>query len=174
MDHHEFIISPLKSPLGLGFLTWSPWEGALFRLDFSPPTKEVAQSNYPELQLLESWLQDTPAELLPQEFSLQPRIGFCLQRGKTPGTFTQKIWHCMASIPYGTCITYRDLAIRAGSPKAFRAAGSACGFNPLPLFIPCHRVIPSQGGYGNFSLGPHQKRYLLEKEGIDWLVPQKS
>ena len=54
---------------------------------------------------------------------------------------------------------------QAGNPRAFRAAGTACGANPLPLIVPCHRVLPAGGGVGNYGGGPEMKRALLELEG---------
>jgi methylated-DNA-[protein]-cysteine S-methyltransferase len=71
----------------------------------------------------------------------------------------------IARIPYGKTLTYRELAARAGNPRAFRAAGTACGANPLPPIVPCHRVLPSTGGVGNYGGGPEMKRALLELEG---------
>ena len=69
----------------------------------------------------------------------------------------------MQKIPYGKSITYSDLAGKVGSPKAFRAVGTACGKNPLPLIIPCHRV-KAQSGLGGFTGGLDIKRFLLNLE----------
>ena len=77
--------------------------------------------------------------------------------------FRLKVYQEMQKIPYGKSITYSDLASKAGSPKAFRAVGSACGKNPLPLIIPCHRV-KAQSGLGGFTGGIHIKRFLLSLE----------
>lgn len=77
--------------------------------------------------------------------------------------FRLKVYQEMQKIPYGKSITYSDLASKAGSPKAFRAVGSACGKNPLPLIIPCHRV-KAQSGLGGFTGGIHIKRFLLNLE----------
>jgi methylated-DNA-[protein]-cysteine S-methyltransferase len=65
----------------------------------------------------------------------------------------------------GATIRYGALAERAGNPKAARAAGSACAVNPIPLVVPCHRVLPSGGGVGSYRGGPPLKRRLLELEG---------
>jgi methylated-DNA-[protein]-cysteine S-methyltransferase len=72
----------------------------------------------------------------------------------------------IARIPYGKTLTYRELAAKAGNPRAFRAAGTACGANPLPPIVPCHRVLPAGGGVGNYGGGPEMKRALLELEGV--------
>jgi methylated-DNA-[protein]-cysteine S-methyltransferase len=72
----------------------------------------------------------------------------------------------IARIPYGRTLTYGELAAKAGNPRAFRAAGTACGANPLPPIVPCHRVLPAGGGVGNYGGGPEMKRALLELEGV--------
>jgi methylated-DNA-[protein]-cysteine S-methyltransferase len=79
--------------------------------------------------------------------------------------FQGKAIHQIARIPYGKTISYGELAARAGNPRAFRAAGTACGANPLPPIVPCHRVLPAGGGVGNYGGGPEMKRALLELEG---------
>jgi AraC family transcriptional regulator of adaptative response/methylated-DNA-[protein]-cysteine methyltransferase len=79
-------------------------------------------------------------------------------------TFQQKVWRVMRKIPAGTTVTYGELARRAGNPKAFRAAASACARNPVVLFVPCHRVVASNG-LGGFGCGLERKRQLLEMEG---------
>jgi len=77
--------------------------------------------------------------------------------------FRLKVYQEMQKIPYGKSITYSDLASKVGSPKAFRAVGTACGKNPLPLIIPCHRV-KAQSGLGGFTGGLNIKRFLLSLE----------
>ena len=65
----------------------------------------------------------------------------------------------------GEVVTYGALAERAGNAKAFRAAATACARNPVPLVVPCHRVVPGSGGIGNYGGGPERKRALLQLEG---------
>jgi O-6-methylguanine DNA methyltransferase len=77
--------------------------------------------------------------------------------------FQQRVWSHVAAIPYGSCITYQKLAEMAGSPKGARAAGTACGANPLSLIIPCHRVI-AQNGLGGYAGGLSVKKSLLTLE----------
>jgi methylated-DNA-[protein]-cysteine S-methyltransferase len=79
--------------------------------------------------------------------------------------FTDKVLHAVARIPYGETRSYGEVAKRAGNPRAFRAAGTACGANPVPLIVPCHRVVQSSGKPGNYGGGPEMKRSLLELEG---------
>jgi AraC family transcriptional regulator of adaptative response/methylated-DNA-[protein]-cysteine methyltransferase len=79
--------------------------------------------------------------------------------------FQRRVWEELRRIPLGKTRTYGDVAASIGSPGASRAVGSACGANPVPVVVPCHRVVPATGGVGNYGLGPHRKRRLLEREG---------
>lgn len=87
-------------------------------------------------------------------------LDWTLSRG-----FRRKVLDRLARIPYGDTITYAELADRAGSPRAYRAAGSACGSNPMAIVVPCHRVVRSGGALGEYGGGPEMKRFLLEFEG---------
>jgi O-6-methylguanine DNA methyltransferase len=78
--------------------------------------------------------------------------------------FQRKIWAAIRSIPFGETRSYKQLAEAAGNPGAARAAGGACGRNPVPLIIPCHRVIASGGRPGGFSSGLEIKVALLDLE----------
>ncbi|WP_087928581.1 methylated-DNA--[protein]-cysteine S-methyltransferase [Streptomyces albireticuli] len=71
-----------------------------------------------------------------------------------------------AHVPYGTVVSYQDLADRVGEPGAARAVGTAMGGNPLPIVVPCHRVVESGGGLGGFGGGLEVKRALLTLEGV--------
>jgi methylated-DNA-[protein]-cysteine S-methyltransferase len=78
--------------------------------------------------------------------------------------FQQKVWKQLLQIPYGTTISYAQLAKASGNPKACRAVGSANGKNPVAIVIPCHRVIASGGGLGGYAYGLEVKKLLLELE----------
>jgi methylated-DNA-[protein]-cysteine S-methyltransferase len=78
--------------------------------------------------------------------------------------FYRRVLRATSKVPFGEVITYTDAAERAGSPRAFRAAGSALGSNPIPIVVPCHRVVRSGGDIGNYGGGPEMKRFLLELE----------
>jgi methylated-DNA-[protein]-cysteine S-methyltransferase len=69
----------------------------------------------------------------------------------------------------GEVITYGALAAEAGNPRAVRATGTACATNPVPIVVPCHRVLPSTGRLGNYGGGPERKRALLTLEGARWV-----
>lgn len=80
--------------------------------------------------------------------------------------FRMKVWQALAQVPYGTTISYGELARAAGVPGASRAVGTAMATNPIPLVIPCHRVIKSDRTIGFFTGGTELKRKLLQIEGI--------
>jgi O-6-methylguanine DNA methyltransferase len=80
--------------------------------------------------------------------------------------FQRAVWEAMREIPLGGTVSYGELARKAGYPGASRAVGQAVGRNPIPLLIPCHRVIASDGTLGGFGGGPALKRALLRAEGI--------
>ena len=71
----------------------------------------------------------------------------------------------MQDVGRGRVATYRDIATSIGRPKAVRATGTALGRNPIPILVPCHRVVPSSGGIGNYGGGVARKQALLELEG---------
>jgi methylated-DNA-[protein]-cysteine S-methyltransferase len=78
--------------------------------------------------------------------------------------FQQKVWKELLKVPAGETISYAELARRIRKPKAMRAVGNAMGANPVPIIVPCHRVIASGGGLGGFGGGLTLKRLLLEAE----------
>ena len=78
--------------------------------------------------------------------------------------FQKEVWLELARIPYGQTRSYKEVAEAIGHSKAFRAVGNANGSNPIPLIIPCHRVIESKGGLGGFGHGLKVKRQLLDLE----------
>lgn len=82
--------------------------------------------------------------------------------------FQRLVWAELRKIPYGTTATYGDVAARIGKPKAAVAVGQANSRNPIPIIIPCHRVIGSGGKLVGYTGGLHIKKMLLEVEGIRW------
>lgn len=84
-----------------------------------------------------------------------------------PGTdFQQRVWRQLQRVPFGETISYDELAHRAGSPGASRAAGQANGCNPVAIVVPCHRVIRASGETGGYAGGPDRKRRLLDLEAV--------
>ena len=79
--------------------------------------------------------------------------------------FQMDALNVVKQIPYGSYLTYKEVAERAGNPKAVRAVGSANAHNPLPIVVPCHRVLATGGGLGGYGGGLDMKNYLLNLEG---------
>ena len=83
-----------------------------------------------------------------------------------PGTpFQRRVWDALRAIPYGTTLSYGELARRLGDLRATRAVGAANGRNPIPIIVPCHRVVGANGALTGFGGGLDRKRWLLEHEG---------
>jgi methylated-DNA-[protein]-cysteine S-methyltransferase len=97
-------------------------------------------------------------ELRRQDFELE--LDMRLARG-----FRREVLAATARIPYGSTGTYTTVATAAGSPRAVRAAGTALAQNPVPIVVPCHRVLRSDGTLGNYGGGPDMKAQLLRLEG---------
>ncbi|MFE3640456.1 methylated-DNA--[protein]-cysteine S-methyltransferase [Streptomyces sp. NPDC059169] len=95
-----------------------------------------------------------------QEFELP------LDWSLTSGFNREVLRELAEGVPYGTVVGYGDLAVRVGQPGAAQAVGAAMGANPLPLVVPCHRVVESGGGLGGFGGGVETKRRLLALEGV--------
>jgi methylated-DNA-[protein]-cysteine S-methyltransferase len=87
-------------------------------------------------------------------------VDYALTRG-----FTRKVLRATSRIPFGSLSTYTKVAGRAGNPRAYRAAGNALGSNPIPIVVPCHRVVHADGGLGGYTGGLDRKRFLLSLEG---------
>jgi len=83
--------------------------------------------------------------------------------------FARRVLEATANIPYGATATYMQMAAQAGSPRASRAAGNALGSNPIPIVVPCHRILHSGGGLGGYTGGVEKKRLLLGVEGYSGL-----
>lgn len=93
-----------------------------------------------------------------KDFDLQ--LDWSLLRG-----FTRKVLQVTSRIPYGKTLTYSEVAAKAGSPRGMRAAGNALGANPIPIIVPCHRVLRNDGTVGGYTGGPEKKIHLLHLEG---------
>ena len=78
--------------------------------------------------------------------------------------FQRKVWRMLLEIPYGETVAYSNIAEKIGKPKAVRAVGTACGSNPIPILIPCHRVVGKDGSLTGYAGGLKNKKILLEIE----------
>lgn len=115
---------------------------------------------------------EAPAPLEEARRELEHYFDGKLQRFELPldwsltGGFQAKVQRQIKRIPYGQTRTYTEMARRAGNERAIRAAGTACGRNPLPVVVPCHRVLRSGGGLGGYGGGLPMKEALLALEGV--------
>jgi methylated-DNA-[protein]-cysteine S-methyltransferase len=98
------------------------------------------------------------------EYFVGMRTTFDLPLHPIGTNFQVAVWQALAKIPYGTTISYGELAKRIGQPQAVRAVGAANGRNPLPIVLPCHRVIGANGSLTGFGGGLPTKRFLLAME----------
>jgi methylated-DNA-[protein]-cysteine S-methyltransferase len=108
---------------------------------------------------------DDPRRELDQYFTGRRRdfdlpLDWQLTRG-----FARRVLEATSRIPYGSTTTYKSVAAEAGNERAFRAAGNALGSNPIPIIVPCHRILHSGGGLGGYTGGLDRKRVLLAVEG---------
>jgi methylated-DNA-[protein]-cysteine S-methyltransferase len=149
-----------RTERGLVRLAYEEFNGGLDRV-----LDHLALRISPRIVEAPARLDDVRREL--DEFFDGRRRGFDLpiDWALTSG-FTRRILQATAAIPFGSVSTYRDVAAEAGSPKATRAAGNALGSNPIPIVVPCHRVLRTGGGLGGYTGGVQKKELLLRLEGV--------
>jgi methylated-DNA-[protein]-cysteine S-methyltransferase len=133
-----------------------PFENVLVELaeTISPRVLEARRMTDPVRRELEAYFAGAV-----QRF--RARVDWTLT---APG-FSRRVLQETARIPFGSVSTYRHVAGRAGSPRAARAAGNALHDNPVPIVVPCHRVVPSSGGIGKYGGNEWRKAFLLRLEG---------
>jgi methylated-DNA-[protein]-cysteine S-methyltransferase len=147
-----YLISSEDVLLGAGFRSF---EDLLERMD--PDDSNLDAKNVKTIPII----SDLIADYFAGDFSALGGI-----KVRQPGEkFSQAVWKAMRKIPAGKTLSYSDLADRAGSPAAVRAAGTACGRNLIAPIIPCHRIIKSGGALGNYGYGLETKEWLLRHEG---------
>lgn len=128
----------------------------------SPPAGAVCTHELP--QSVTRWVERT-RRAVEQVLRGEPSKGMPPLDWAGAGTpFQQRVWTELCRIPTGETVTYGELARRVGRPGAARAVGQACGANPIPVLVPCHRVLAAGGGLGGFSAGLDWKRRLLAVE----------
>jgi methylated-DNA-[protein]-cysteine S-methyltransferase len=148
----------LETPIGRLLLAASA--AGLLRVSFPSGTR--ARGPEPGWTESDEWLAD-PARQLAEYFAGERRI-FDLRLAPRGTSFQRLVWAALAEIPYGETRSYGDLARRIGRPAASRAVGAANGRNPLPIVLPCHRVVGTDGSLTGFGGGLAVKRALLALE----------
>ena len=151
--HLEFSASGLKNLIFAG-------QDDISRQDRKKSTPET--TSLPE-ETLQKW-RNQLAQALEKYFAGQPVSFEDLPLDLQGSPFHLQVWRELRKVPPGKTVSYQELARRLGKPKAARAVGQACGANPIPLIVPCHRVIAANGKLGGFSSGLERKRWLLEHE----------
>ncbi|MEA2155964.1 MAG: methylated-DNA-[protein]-cysteine S-methyltransferase [Solirubrobacteraceae bacterium] len=150
----------VATPRGLARLAYELENGGLDAV-----LDDVAARLSPAIVEAPAQLDDVRREL--EEYFDGRRRGFDLALDwalvRTP--FTEGVLRATAAIPFGATSTYREIAAAAGSPAAYRATGGALGSNPIPIVVPCHRVLASGGGLGGYTGGLERKLALLVIEG---------
>lgn len=139
------------------WLTWSL--NGLVKLSFAPHVDDAhRRARVPDefAAPLSMYLSQRPVDFQHVPLDLEG----------TP--FQKRVWRALRGIPYGACISYADLAREVGAPRATRAVGTANGRNPVPVIVPCHRVIRSDGALGGYSAGAGYKAWLLRLEGCSF------
>ena len=118
-----------------------------------------------EKLFLDQNLQETINQLTKGKISVNE---LPLNINKLEGTeFQKKVWKSLTKIKYGEICSYKEIAVSINNPSAARAVGSACRLNPIPLIIPCHRVLRSDGSIGKYAFGIKNKHKLLELESYE-------
>lgn len=146
-------------PSPIGPLTLEEENGALTALRFNPDLpRDAASFALPSTPLL----RQAVAEL--REYFEGERREFTVPLAPKGTSFQQKVWTALQTIPYGETRSYKEIAVAIGNEKACRAVGMANNRNPLPIFIPCHRVVGSSGKLVGYAGGLDVKTYLLELE----------
>jgi methylated-DNA-[protein]-cysteine S-methyltransferase len=148
----EQFYDTFASPIGILYLIFSG--KTLCEIEFQKPAGGLRKGKAPPLLTKEL-----------QEYFATGREKFTQPVTFLSGTdFEKAVWHALTEIPFGETRTYKGLAQKIGKPNASRAVGQALGRNPLPIIIPCHRIIESDGALGGYSGGTDIKRRLLDME----------
>jgi len=161
-------IAPLATAIGT---LWVAWNGrGLASVDAFPDGPSAAAEHEERTgrrTLITDALPADLAKAVSRRLSGERHVPIKLDlRGRTP--FEVAVWEKALEIPFGEVRPYGWIAAEIGRPKAVRAVGTALGHNPVPLVVPCHRVVRTDGFIGNYSLGgPHNKRAILAAEGVD-------
>jgi methylated-DNA-[protein]-cysteine S-methyltransferase len=153
-------------PLGALWLVWSPRGLVQVRWDSDGPLPDLPTRRAPSAVV-------TPLRAFAKGADVDPAQEIEVDLVGTE--FQKKVWRALLRVPRGRVRTYSGIAADVGSPRAMRAVGTANGVNPLPIVVPCHRIVGAGHTLGGYSGGLDRKRSLLQHEGVkldrDHLLP---
>ena len=130
---------------------------------------ELAAQVSPRVVRLPGRLDDVRRQLDEYFAGLRHDFDVPIDRRLSRG-YRLKVLEALSRVPYGAIVTYKDLAVATDNPGAVRAVGTAMATNPIPIVVPCHRVVRSGGSLGNYGGGPETKAWLLRHEGAPLLT----
>ena len=160
VDAHTLIYDVVESPIGRLILASNGVALAGVWMANASPT----DTKWARLKGNDGILAQTRDELA--EYFDGRRRMFDVPLAPNGTEFQRSVWSALTKIPFGTTISYADLARRVGKQAAVRAVGAANGRNPIPVIVPCHRVIGSDGSLTGFGGGLPRKKWLLQHEGV--------
>ena len=161
MTSNQTVRNTLVMSSPVGKLTLVASKNGLVAIDLRNNAKQVVTAKDVSAQ---SILLKTKKQL--EQYFAGKRTSFDVALDLVGTEFQVKAWRALCRIPFGKTITYGQQASNIKNPKAFRAVGSANGKNPIPIIVPCHRVVASDGSLGGYSLGLKMKKQLLALEGV--------
>lgn len=164
---NKLIISEYSSPCGT--LVLGSYNGALCMCDWdieprhSEIVNKICQILHTETEeCVDSVISQAKAEL--DEYFNGERKAFTVKLLPVGTEFQKKVWQALSEIDYGSVISYKQLSEKLLAPSSVRAVANAVGANPISIFLPCHRVVGSNGSLTGYAGGIEAKKYLLEKE----------
>jgi len=146
------------------------YNNGIFSLRIKYEKSKVYEINFLKNSEAEIETEDDFSKVIKKqldEYFAGSRTMFDIDYGIKGTEFQQKVWEAIAKIPYGATKSYREIAEEINSPKAYRAVGLACNKNPVPIIVPCHRVIGSDGKMTGFAGGIKLKEELLRMEKVN-------
>jgi methylated-DNA-[protein]-cysteine S-methyltransferase len=162
----DIAYAPVDSPFGT--LVAAATDRGLVRLTFPEERTDAVLERL--AARVSSRILESPRRLDPVRRELDEYFAGIRRRFEVPidwslvGPFARRVLGAAAAIPYGSVLTYTQVAGQAGSPRGSRAAGNALGSNPIPIVVPCHRVLRLGGALGGYAGGLERKRWLLDLE----------
>ena len=161
MTSNQTVRNTLVMSSPVGKLTLVASSKGLVAIDVCNNTKQVVTTKDASAQEI---LIKTKKQL--EQYFAGKRTSFDVALDLVGTEFQVKAWRALCRIPFGKTISYGQQASNIKNPKAFRAVGSANGKNPIPIIVPCHRVVASDGSLGGYSLGLKMKIQLLALESV--------